>query len=378
MHVCLISAYQIIAMKTMKLPAQLLLLLLALTSLSACNSQTEADTTTAQAAVRTARITQAIPYQSAGVRNFPALVEASQKTDLAFRVAGQLEKLPIKAGKNIKKGDLLAQIDSTDYQNTLADRRAKLKLAQTQHQQTLTLRKKQYASQAEVDTTEAQLKAAQAALKQAQDNVQYTRLLAPFDGVVAQVMVENYQYVQPQQTLLQLHNPKQLDIRFDVPESLIKSLSRNEAYRELCGQVRIDNNADNSYQACYKKHDGIADKQTRTYPVWFSLESPAQTPVLPGMSVDILIDLHALAPDSPNNGQLIPLEAIFDAQDQQWVWKLDDNMQIHKTAVEVAGIANGMVVISSGLNAGDAIIAAGVGHLHEGQTVRPFQKERGL
>ena len=224
-------------------------------SLAACMNKTTANDRVEpeKEIIRPALIASVISYQGIGIKTFPAIVKATDKTNLAFRVAGQLTNLPVIASQTVKKGDLLALIDSADFKNTLEDRIAKLNLAKTKHRQTLQLFKKKYASQLELDTVNSQLRATKVAVKQAKANISYTRLHAPFSGVIAQVKVKNYQFIQPQQTIVQLQSTKQLDVHFDVSESLIKSLRKLENYSSVCGLVILNNN-----QGKNKSHKGNA------------------------------------------------------------------------------------------------------------------------
>lgn len=327
--------------------------------------------------IRPALVAPVVSFRGVGIRTFPAIIKANEKTDLAFRVAGQLTHLTATASKRVKKGALLARVDSSDYKNVLEDRIAKLNLAKTQHRQTSILHKKNYASQSELDVANSQLRAAEVAVKQAKANISYTRLHAPFSGVIAQVNVKNYQFIQPQQTIVQLQSTKQLDVHFDVPESLVKSLGKMKNYTSLCGTVSFNGDS-KKLTACYKEHDTVPDPQTRTYPVLFSLKKAAKTNLIPGMSVDLSIDLSGLSESAVLQGLLVPVESVFDDKGKQWVWKLDQEMVVHKTQVGIGGINKGMMRITSGLSSSDKVIAAGVTYLSEGQKVRALSKERGL
>ena len=337
----------------------------------------KAEAVPAKELTRPALIAPVVSFQGVGIRTFPAIIKANEKTDLAFRVAGQLTHLTATASKKVRKGDLLARVDSSDYKNVLEDRIAKLNLARTQHRQTSILFKRKYASQSEMDVVNSQLRAAQVAVKQAKANISYTSLHAPFSGVIAHVNVKNYQFIQPQQTIVELQSTKQLDVHFDVPESLIKSLGKMKNYKSLCGTVSVNGSAD-KFQACYKEHDTVPDSQTRTYPVLFSLKKATKTSLIPGMSVDLSIDLTGLSESATLRGLLVPVESVFDQKGKQWVWKLDKDMVVHKTEVKVGGINKGMLRITSGLSSRDKVIAAGVTYLSEGQKVRALSKERGL
>jgi len=347
-------------------------------AICACQEQTNASEKAD--IIRPASIVEIQSLQGVQVRTFPAVIEASEKTDLAFRVAGQLIKLPINAGTQVKQGQLLAQVDSNDYQLALEDRLARLNLVKVQHTQLHTLFKKSYASQAEIDSIDAQLKAAQVSVKQAQMNVSYTRLKSPFTGTIAHVNVENHQYVQAQQSIVQLQNTTSLDIRFNVPESMVKSSRQTNDYTFLCGIVKLNDgsNTGKEFKACYKEHDSVPDARTRSYPVVFSLDNPGESMLLPGMSVDLILDHSSIALTDNTNDLLLPIESVFDENNQQWVWRVDDRMQVVKTPVVVTDINKDMIRISEGLKEGDKIISAGVSYLSEGQKVRPFSKEPGL
>src|SRR5690554_8058314 len=64
------------------------------------------------------------------MRTFPAVVEAAQVAQLAFRVGGEIQAFPAKAGHEVAQGDLIAQLDPTDYQLVLDQAQARLELAQ--------------------------------------------------------------------------------------------------------------------------------------------------------------------------------------------------------------------------------------------------------
>lgn len=330
--------------------------------------------------VRPARVAIALPYSASEERVFPAIIQAGKNADLAFRVAGQLIELPVVPGTNINKGDILAKVDATDFQNSLDGRIAQYDLVKTQHTQIKSLFKKKYSSQAEVDSVTAQLTAAEVAVRQARTSLGYTSIQAPFDAVVAKVNVDNYQFIQPQQTIVALQATDELDVLFDIPESLIKTMNGSNAYRDLCGVVDFGSRAYGlgKFKACYKEHESVPDNTTRTYPVLFTLQETDKASILPGMSVDFKLDLTSLSAIKSEGGVLLPLESVFDESDKQWVWTLNAELKAHKTEVTVGGIKNNLIHITSGVDDGTQVISAGVAYVSENQQIRVFEKERGL
>ena len=362
-------------------PVGLLILISTVLLLNACDNT---DTGNADTAVEVARPAKIVPILSDGIsvlRTFPGTLEATRRADLAFRVGGQLAELPATPGLEVTKGDLLAHLDESEYQNTLEERQARFDLAKIQHEQASKLLEKKLASQLQYDQTAADLKSARAALEQARDNLRYTRLVAPFDGIVARVDVENFQAVQAKTPIIELQSDERLDIRFSVPESLIsqmKLVEDPEIISNVCGKVRFTTHPNRFFRACHKEHESVPDPLTRNYSVVFTLDPITEFAILPGMSASIEINLSALLPDDVDNELLVPVEAVFEKEGKKWVWRVDADMRTQRVPVEVGRFHEGMIEITSGLSPDNQVVAAGVSYIREGMLVRPIVKERGL
>jgi RND family efflux transporter MFP subunit len=356
-------------------PSSLVALLGATLVISACG---EKEQTSAESVVRPAKIVTVEADIGELRRTFPGTLRATQRSELAFRVHGQLVELPAQAGMRVVEGQLLGRLDDTDFRNELADREAKYQLAKTQYDKVAKLFDKHYTSQSNLDEAVASLKATRAALGLAKDNLDYTELHAPFEGIVGHVAVENHQSVRAQQMVLQLQSDGELDVVFNVPESLLTSLPRIEDPSHLCAQVRFNARPEKSYQACYKEHDSLPDALTRTYTVVHTMAAIDDFPALPGMAVNVEIDLSELFPELSQTGVQIPLGAVFEEEDKRWVWRLDNEMRVRRTEVQTGKIRDDALWVTLGLSVGDRVIAAGVSRLREGMQVRPLIKERGL
>jgi RND family efflux transporter MFP subunit len=363
-----------VSLMTLRL-SSLLVLLGTTVLISACG---DTEQTLPESVVRPAKIVTV----EAGIgklrRTFPGTLRATQRSELAFRVSGQLVELPAQAGMRVVHGQLLGRLDDTDFRNELADREAKFQLAKTQHDKVAKLFEKNYASRSDLDEVEANLKAARAALGLAKDNLDYTELHAPFDGVVGHVAMENHQTVKAQEIVLQLQSDGELDVVFNVPESLLTSLPRIEDPSHLCAQVRFNARPEKRYQACYKEHDSLPDTLTRTYTVVHTMAAIDDFPVLPGMAVNVEVNLAELFPEQAQTGVRIPLGAVFEEGGKRWVWRLDNEMRVRRTEVQTGKIRDDALRVTLGLTVGERIIAAGVSRLREGMQVRPLVKERGL
>ncbi|MCV6546459.1 MAG: efflux RND transporter periplasmic adaptor subunit [Cohaesibacter sp.] len=349
-------------------------------ALAGCNEQNakDADSQADVSVVRPAKIATARSSLITLQKSFPGVTEASRKSILAFRVSGQIMDFPTLSGQELKKGTLIAKLDETPFLNTLSERQASFDLAETELKRSKALFEKKHLSKAGLDRVQSQFDIAKVALKRAKDNLGYTSLVAPFDGIVAKTHIEKFQNIQAGLPVTEFHGNKNIDITFNVPESLFLQLDKSKAQANNAVSIAFDALPDQPFTAWYRKHESVPDVATRSFKVTVSMPRPTQLSVLPGMSVNVSLDLNKVIKQEANPGLLIPLEAVFDQAGKKWVWKLDADYIAHKNEVQVKGIEHGFLRITQGLSEGDKLIAVGVSHITEGQKVRPFEKERGL
>ncbi len=312
------------------------------------------------------------------LRHYPGKVVATEGSELAFRVSGQLEKFAVRAGEEVKKGQLLAALDPADFRNQLADRQAQYDLANSQYQRSISLHERGVISESQFDELKARRLQAQAALSLARDNVNYTRLKAPYAGTVARTYVENFQFVQAKEPILYLQGNKDIDIEFAVSERFFTNL--REGGEDYQPDVRFEGAPDKVFKASYKEHEASADDRTQTYIITLTMANPEGIVVLPGMSVDVAIDLTQIMRKASTWPQ-VPVEAVFnkDGEDGAYVWRFDPQANVvNAVEVTLGQVVGDGVEITAGLDAGDRIVSAGVHHLKEGQAVRELVKERGL
>ena len=315
------------------------------------------------------------------LRHYPGKVVATEGSELAFRVSGQIERLPVRAGEQVKKGQLLAALDPSDFKNQLADRQAQHDLAESQYQRGISLRERGVISEAQFDEIEAKRRQAQAALSLARDNVNYTSLKAPYGGTVARTEVENYQFVQAKQPILYLQGDKNIDIEFAVSERFFTNVRKffTKMREDYQPSVRFKGAPDTTFKARYKEHEASAGDRTQTYIITLTMPNPEGIMVLPGMSVDVEIDLSQIMPGT-EKVPVVPAAAVFnpDGKEGAHVWKHQDDDTVTAVPVTLGEVVGGGVQITDGLQPGDRIVAAGVHRLKEGQAVRELVKERGL
>lgn len=318
-----------------------------------------------------------------GERFFPARLQAGDETALSFQRGGYLEQLLIRQGEQVKKGQLLAQLDDTDMALRVRDREATFGLTRAQYQRLAALGKRHFVSQADLDVAKANLDSARAALQIAREEQGFMRLTAPFDGVISTVDVNNHEVVTPARTIATLSSLDTFDVIFSVPESLFHVFDvKNKDYQAAVTLNHVDGR---EFIAQYKEHSATTVDGSLTYRVIFSMKRPPDLPLLSGMSGRVRVQFGHLS-GVQMTSIVVPIEAVFNPdhthQGQPFVWVVeeDENQQLRvkERKVQLGQLAADGIEITSGLKDGEHIVAVGSSELRAHEVVRAWVRERGL
>lgn len=357
---------------------KLLLIPLSL-SLLACSKEDVIDTPDV---IRPVKIFQ-VPASGEGMqRKFPAQVHAAERAELAFRVAGELQRLPVTAGQEVQRGDVLAALDPTDYQILVDDRKARQQLASSQFQRINDLYQRQQVSKAQFDQATAELDISNAALAAARSDLSYTQLKAPFSGQISQLYVDNHQPVSAGKTVIMLQVRNQLEVKMQIPESLMVQLATNTD-NKYQPEIEFEALPGQRFLSSYKEHNAQADSATGSFTVTLIVTRPPSLNLLPGMSASVHVDLNKVL-SNKESIVTVPAQAVFQLEDQvegssqAQVWLVRPDMKLEAREVVVGGLTHSGIEILEGLQAGERIVSAGVHQAHENMQVRPWVQERGL
>jgi RND family efflux transporter MFP subunit len=303
-------------------------------------------------------------------RSFPGLVEASEKADLSFLVAGQLIEFPVKEGETVKKGQLIARLDPTDYEIAVGEAKSRNEQTHAQLERTTKLLAKQFASQKEYDAWKTAADVAEAKLKLAQQNVKYTKLFASFSGEIAKKYVENFQNVLAKQQIVRLQNREVIDIKVQIPESLV---IRSGRIQNGVFEAEFETAPGARYKVKVKEVSPQANPETQTYSVTFTLPNPKDLNIFPGMTAVIHAKFQFIK-GTEEKIFTIPMSAVFSNKTgTSYVWViLPSTHTLKKQEVKVSRLAEKGAVITAGLSPGQDIVAAGAEFVKEGMKVKPF------
>ena len=204
-------------------------------------------------------------------------------------------------------------------------------------------------------------------MQNARDQLGYTELKAPFDGIVVETYVENFETVVAKQPVLRVLDPSSIEFVVSVPENLITL-----APYVTGSTVTFDALPGIEISAKIKEIGKEASQATRTYPVTLVMEQPEGAEILPGMAGQASITSRP-PEDSTLVGIQVPATAVFTGEDRSrnFVWIVDESSRtLSRREVELGQLARYGVLIKSGLEPGEWIVIKGVHSVREGQKVR--------
>ncbi|ANZ12341.1 multidrug resistance protein [Vibrio parahaemolyticus] len=301
---------------------------------------------------------------------FLARIDATYRAQLSFQVGGEVEKLLVRMGQGVEKGEVLATLDPKDLQLALDAAQAQYALAKTQWERAKSLYSKKLISTDSYDQKETQYKAALASFEQAKTDLGYTKIQAPFDGVVSYTYVKPYQVVGEKQEILNLIDNTTLDVSFTLPVSYAESVSLS-ALKNAEMWVTMDSEPSKRIPGKFKEISTQPNIDTNSYEAIVTITRPTERNLLTGMTGQVHI-----AKQNKSNAMTLPTSAWVNKQKKQGeVWVMDSStQQVSKVTLSL----NESGAIESGLDNNDYVVIAGVERLVEGQVVKAWIREEGI
>lgn len=317
------------------------------------------------------------------VEEYPAKVAAGEQVDMAFEVGGTLVELPVKEGDRVRKGQLLAKLDARDAQNQLDAAEAELQRAESQRDRMRIAAEAKAVSLQELSNAEASYDVAAAQRNIRRKALEDTELKASFDGIIARVLADNFQSVQPKQQIVSLQNLAGIEIQASLPEARVARLRVEEpgqARQLFKFTARFDFLPDRPFDLEFKEFSVQADALTQAFTVKFRMATPGGVTLLPGMSCTLRVESSGAGAGAAAAGFEVPLDAVpVDEVGRYYVWRVvpaaDGVFQVERRDVTVGPMTLNRVLVTAGLDEGDRIALAGVHILKEGARVRLLEAQ---
>ncbi|PPQ35016.1 efflux RND transporter periplasmic adaptor subunit [Rhodopila globiformis] len=312
---------------------------------------------------------------------FVGRIEAVERVEIRARVTGFLQKIDFKEGELVKQGDVLYQIEPDSFQAAVLQARgalfqaqAKFANASVQRARAQELVKTSATSQAELDRQIAAEKAAQgdvitadANLKTASINLNYTTITAPITGEIGRTKVTVGNVVGPDSgplTTIVSKNP--MYVTFPVSQREFLKIQADERRKlEAALSVRIRFSDGSLYPEAGQINfvDVVVDRATDTVTVRATMPNPQ------GALVDGQLVRVAVQAEKPEEKVLIPQSALIADQQGVYVF-LDVDGKAAVQRVKLGGEHGSSVIVNDGLKGGEHVIVQGMETLRPGAPVQ--------
>ena len=347
----------------------------ALTLLTACNKAPPPEEP-----VRSVKLVTVAESGVGATHDYAAEVRPRVESRLGFRVAGKITRRAVEPGQRVHKGQLLAQLDPSDYQLAAQAARAQVSAATTQRDLAAAdlkryqgLRDQGFVSSAEIERRTAQLQSAQASLTQAQaqlsnqgNQTAYTQLLADADGVVTGIDAEVDQVVSAGTPVVRLAQDGPRDVVFAVPENRLNDVRPGQA-------VDVQRwSSDQRYVGTVREVAASADPVTRTYTVKLALTGEA-----PPLGATVTAVPRAAVAQGAASAIKLPTSALFQQGQGSAVWLYDAaSGTVRAQPIQVGTVDGNEAVVAAGLKPGMQVVATGTHVLAPGQKVTVYKSNR--
>lgn len=320
-----------------------------------------------QTPLRSVCVTRPVAQGKILEKSFSGVVKEAHEVSLGFRASGQLERLLVKEGDFVKKDQLLAVLDDTDY-------RLDVKALQVQYDQMtdeVTRTKKLYEGKSvsanDYEKAVASLRQLEAQLQTTRNKLKYTQLYAPVDCYIQNVNYSEAEMVNAGSSVFELLDVSHMEVEVDIPSAIYMARDRFIGF----GGYTSNTNEELALQllSITPKADG-----NQLYRMKLTLSDKTNPHLTAGMNMDVRIRMK---PYLQGNSVTVPLHALLREGENTYVWVLHADSTLQKRSVILDNIdANGNAVICDGLNGNEQVVRAGVQKLREGEKVKVLEEPK--
>ena len=316
---------------------------------------------------------------------FSAKLKGQTDVIITPQVSGQLMKIAVTEGQQVKKGQVLFVIDSRNAQLELEAAKANLQAAQAQEnsaklefESNKNLFEKKIVSRYMLDNSENAYKQAQASVAQARASVSrakvnlgFCTITAPVTGVTGEIPVRTGDQVSPATQLTIVSGNTNMDAEFSIPESVLEIAIANGFDGNIDKAMKtfpnvtfvMKNGTEYKHKGRISSATGMVNATTGTIACKATFPNPEGllysgiqgTVVMPSAKKDVIV---------------IPQVAVLRLQDKSLVYKVKPDNTATAVTVTYTDAGNGKdFIITSGLEVGDKIVTVGANNVQEGQQV---------
>lgn len=303
--------------------------------------------------------------------NLPAVISAQSSVELAFETSGFLQDFPVIESQVVAEGELIAQLDQTNFINALDTAQAQYDNAAAEFNRAEVLIADNAISQSIFENRKTQMNVAEIALENALKQQEDSILRAPFAGIIATKIATQFQNITPQNPVVILQSVGDAEASVRIPSTLVANINNLEP---ISTTVILDASPNTPIPGEFYSAETTTDPGTQTFNVSFTFTPPEQLLILPGMTGAVLLELQTTNEDATKSIYL-PTSAINSDGVDSFVWLVNTtDMTASKQIVTIKSGIGERLEILSGISEGDTVVGAGGSYLFEGMTIKAYEE----
>jgi membrane fusion protein, multidrug efflux system len=328
-----------------------------------CTSKGAASAIAAARAVQVTRVKMAVLDNTLRA---VGLLSPKDEARLSFKVGGVVEFIRVEEGQTVKAGQLLAVLKQTEIGASLEQARQATAKAHRDLDRAKALLADGVTTEEQVQDLTTAFEMASAAQSGTEFNAAYARIVASVDGVVLRKLAEANEVVQPGQTVIVLGGANRgWVVRIGLAD-------RDAVRTHLGDSARIEFDAwpGREFVGRVSNISSAADSATGTFTVEVQID-PAGARFVQGLVAKV-----ALTPQGTSQVQVIPVQALLEANDKEaGVFVLDAAAQeVHRVSIQIGRMSAGRIEVLDGLSADAQVVTDGAAFLENGEKVRVVAK----
>lgn len=313
--------------------------------------------------VHSVEVTNPTPSCKTIARSYLGIVREAHEISLGFKTAGEIKHLYVKEGDYVNKGELLAELDDTDYLLAVEALQIQYDQLEGELSRTRKLFEQKSVSANDYEKASAGLRQLGVQLQVNKNKLEYTKLYSPADGYIQAVNFSPAEMVDAGTAVFTFLDVSYLEVTTDLPFSTFTAIEDVVGY-----ECRISSEEDSllypmDFLSLSPKADG-----NQLYRLRLRFRECPKRQITPGMNVEVRLELSADA-DSVNKFY-VPACSVFKSCNNLCVWVLKKDSTVEKRTVTIDGkFCGDQVIVTSGLSGVEEIVRAGVHMLQEGEKV---------
>lgn len=325
------------------------------------------------------RVQEVQPSEQSVSRQFSGVTAAEEELVLAYRIPGIIQSLSAREGSKVTSGAVISTLDPEEYELEQLRSRAAWESAKVQaaaseasykrirelYQNDSASRNQLEAALSAYEAADSSLVAAKAQMDRADIQLSYTKIKAPIDGEVTQVLADPGEVVAAGQGVALFSSNRVNLIRFSVSEEVIPQLSRG-----MTGTVSIPSAGKEQVSGTITEISSGSSQSGSLYPVKMEIDTILPD-IRPGMACTVSLTLDR------RDRQIfhVPPHTVMEDHNGRYAYIAvespgTDSSLVKRVAVQTGNLDDEGLEVLDGLNRGDMLITAGMSRLRDGMDVR--------